>query len=1011
MPPLLLRISLSSRPAMPSSASSRLYAESLEDFEHDTQREQRLLGARPGFVGYLLRCLVFSLLLAAASIGLWSEMGCGSVCLVFLQEHSDFANYFAAIAAGVLVLLYLFDFFYPPREPSSSVPQVYFAFRQHKVLGRLLLMVALAAFVAAGALLAKSYPFLPLVITIFVCPFSVIWVRIATLPTQLAPLEQAIESPLSSTESSFKNRMKKLKIVAGEEDDDRHFYVAATTAFMFTCLVSVVAWLPWCFSEAGRLDLQAIKDQDDLEMAFVRWSVPLIVAFLNVVFASITGLRVALNRVYSATNETKNNLIVCKGSAIDTELMKVRIAMLTEMLETAAAKAEGGAPNSVLFLTQDTRQQCLVQHIVHMRQLQSVVKFVGLVLVALFASLYAAFQLTLANSHIARMVQSFLLCVIFTFLAFVYVSFGRLWQSIQLWLKDLPLWKSAMGVGQHSALRAFGMIVASPLVPVVLLLSWLNMRLRILRGATTVCGAKRTWLTPRVQAAVEGMRTWEWVQIVWWGYAVSGLLVCYQMLPVLLNVFLAWMVGAMASLPFFMILVATYASGMFLFLLPPIPGPPIYLFGGIVISNRSPGGFGWGCVATISLCFVLKLSACAVQQKLIGVRLGDSLAVRQKVGVHKPFIRAIQAVISQPGLNFGKCMILCGGPDWPVSVLAGILRLSLAQCLLGTCPIIVSLIPFCLTGSFFLKKDEGDVWNRAADLMIILTALVTVVFWIGLSWAIQEQFDKHSAELTMPKAEFVELDWLDFRTEEIAKACALTWEDLPKQVQVFYVGGATIVSVVGVLFVWRASWCLGKFNVTDDIKGIRWLGPEGIIRWVGVVGLLVAAFGYTGLIVYKGWRDHRNRSFAQEAAASLAHQEAAWKEKRLIAAQEALKSDASTPQFVCASTFFGATATPDSRVPLASETFILDISSPVQSDCSLPAHATQADVDIVIQDGDSAGSQVGGVLNLRWLLPALPADDHQFEDNTLGEGFSSGRCCTSSRTDSLCTLCDGDPKQ
>lgn len=41
----------------------------------------------------------------------------------------------------------------------------------------------------------------------------------------------------------------------------------------------------------------------------------------------------------------------------------------------------------------------------------------------------------------------------------------------------------------------------------------------------------------------------------------------------------------------------------------------------------------------VSLCFVLKLTACAVQQKLIGERLGDNQWVRQTVGVHKPFIR------------------------------------------------------------------------------------------------------------------------------------------------------------------------------------------------------------------------------------------------------------------------------------------------------------------------------------------------------------------------------------
>lgn len=59
-------------------------------------------------------------------------------------------------------------------------------------------------------------------------------------------------------------------------------------------------------------------------------------------------------------------------------------------------------------------------------------------------------------------------------------------------------------------------------------------------------------------------------------------------------------------------------------------------------------------------------------------------------------MRAIEQVLRRPGMSFGKCMILCGGPagclrrllclsaeDWPTSVLAGILRLSLVQCTIG----------------------------------------------------------------------------------------------------------------------------------------------------------------------------------------------------------------------------------------------------------------------------------------------------------------------------------------
>merc|ERR1719215_1116475 len=132
---------------------------------------------------------------------------------------------------------------------------------------------------------------------------------------------------------------------------------------------------------------------------------------------------------------------------------------------------------------------------------------------------------------------------------------------------------------------------------------------------------------------------------------------------------------------------------MFLFMLPPVPGPPIYLFGGIVLADTCPWGFWWGALCNVVLGFVLKLSACAVQQKLIGGLLHSSMWVRQTCGVHTPLMRTIERILQQPGFGLGKVMLLCGGPDWPTSVLAGILGASLFQCEIGTTPIIFAIVP------------------------------------------------------------------------------------------------------------------------------------------------------------------------------------------------------------------------------------------------------------------------------------------------------------------------------
>ena len=119
--------------------------------------------------------------------------------------------------------------------------------------------------------------------------------------------------------------------------------------------------------------------------------------------------------------------------------------------------------------------------------------------------------------------------------------------------------------------------------------------------------------------------------------------------------------------------------GMVLFMLPPIPGLPIYLTGGIVLVSVGRSTLGlWGaiCYACI-VSLLLKLFACAVQQKLIGGYLGGFVGVRQMVSINSDGIRAMRVMLKDKGITKRKVAVLVGGPDWPVSVLCGELWWSL----------------------------------------------------------------------------------------------------------------------------------------------------------------------------------------------------------------------------------------------------------------------------------------------------------------------------------------------
>ncbi|CAJ1376820.1 unnamed protein product [Effrenium voratum] len=825
--------------------------------------------ARFGFRGSLLLCLIMSVSVSAAAVLLWSEMGCGKTCLGFLQGHKLLALLCAGISAFLLLTLYLLDFFLPPHLPGEYCA----LYKGDRFLGRGILFSAIVAMICATFFLANTFPTAPLVLTIFLSPALLIAVRQVTKPRPRFVLGNA------GKEASLQERLRMLKMVTGEEKEQCLFYRAATLAFVVTALLCIGVWIPW----AATTEVQLTESMDavEREMMFVRWATPLIVGISNCIFASFTGLRVALDQAYAGTDDNRAQIILSSRSHMNRELMDHRIAILR-------ARLAAETPGSQVQKTRDRAQQYLIQHTAHMRQLSNIVKTVGCGFIALLGALYIAFQLTAADSHIADMVQCFLGAFFLTFVAFIFVSFGRLWQAMSSWLQDLPLWKSAVGLCNATWARAALLCLVLPLLPAAVLLSAVNQLVRCARGLRAE--TDRRCLTERMHGLFVAAAGWEWVSLASWAYIMAVVMMLYKVIPLFINVLLAWLNSVVENLPFAGILGFTYAAGMVLFMLPPVPGPPIYLFGGLVISKHCPYGFWWGCGICILLCMVLKLTACAIQQKIIGEILGNRQWIRHAVGVHRPFMRAIEQVLRRPGLCFGKCMILCGGPDWPTSVLAGILRLSLLQCTIGTLPVILSLIPLALTGSFYLRRDESEVWARAGNLMFSLTALVSVTFWAGMGWAIQDTFDKYNDQLNAPKVEFVDLDWLDHCSDRIREKCQLKRSDLPRCIAFFHFGGSFLMVAVAQFFFWRADNCFGSFKVTDDIGDLHWWPWTGnpksaMVKLPGLAGLALVCVALLFLMVSRSWRARHNRKASQEMWAMLASEEEGWKAARIEQAQ------------------------------------------------------------------------------------------------------------------------------
>eukprot|EP00438_Fugacium_kawagutii_P025299 Skav210353 [mRNA] locus=scaffold1491:57018:62453:+ [translate_table: standard] len=130
------------------------------------------------------------------------------------------------------------------------------------------------------------------------------------------------------------------------------------------------------------------------------------------------------------------------------------------------AKLAAENPDSQLQKTRDRAQQYLIQHTAHMRQLSNIVKTVGPGLTCL----------TWLGS-----------------------------------LRDLPLWKSAVGLCSATWARAALLCLVLPLIPLLVILSALNQAVRCARG----CKDGRC-LTEKVHAMFVQILHWEWVSLASW---------------------------------------------------------------------------------------------------------------------------------------------------------------------------------------------------------------------------------------------------------------------------------------------------------------------------------------------------------------------------------------------------------------------------------------------------------------------------------------------------------------
>lgn len=390
------------------------------------------------------------------------------------------------------------------------------------------------------------------------------------------------------------------------------------------------------------------------------------------------------------------------------------------------------------------------------------------------------------------------------------------------------LMQQLIGVAHSDWIKA--MAVGSVFIPFMYLicLSAATNAVRKRRKASRhTVHAADDWLTPEGRKAVDIVRSWSWTSI---GLKIIVLGELFFTLQVgvlkATYVFLSYLNETLASQDMATVCALVFAIGSAMFLLPPVPGLPVYVFSGIILSSKGDSepaiGFWGGIIIASFLSLATKLFAC-VGQFMIGYWAGKSLKVQQLIGVDKVTTRAIERVLKQRGLNAGKVAVLVGGPDWPTSVTCGIIGVNIPQMLLGTLPVVTLTIPCILAGACMGKVIPGEesAWNLASSAATATAAMVNMVAMVYAVFTVSKTIQKYGDQLALSRPEHEAVEALTKREAAQVEVLNRTrqWSNLTKGWKVFLAITTAGMYFSNVIFVVFAERCFKPFSLSSSING------------------------------------------------------------------------------------------------------------------------------------------------------------------------------------------------
>ena len=357
-------------------------------------------------------------------------------------------------------------------------------------------------------------------------------------------------------------------------------------------------------------------------------------------------------------------------------------------------------------------------------------------------------------------------------------------------------------------------------------------------------------------------------------------------LLLLIYIFFAWLITQLSLLPSPAVAVIFAFIGVGMFMIPVVPGPAVYLASGVLLTpilEKEWGGvssIGASCnttnvetdteatyhfwVAALCAClmsYALKMIAHVAEQKFIGEPFRKNVKIRSMVGVNSRTMKAANFILKSKGINMGKVMLLCFGPDWPTSVLAGLLGANCWQCVLALSPMLLCTTPATLMGAFMTKT--GTMYDTLFQVATLMTLMTQVGGMALMAQALQRVFTEHAAEIeAIPDdKEVAEYEAKQARLGEVTDKVK-DFTKLPTSMRVLLVSGSVvgILSYYGVHFLNSGDypWLFQNFGMTDCLDHLGKpsekfaIGFMGI-KWPGLLALLMAAYMVFTLFYFNSW--------------------------------------------------------------------------------------------------------------------------------------------------------------